>query len=145
MNKIDIEIAKRERLHPMITYSYHIEPLTEQANIAFAHYGNERGGIKNLWNIVKDNPALKKSPFIGKYVLYYADPHETEERREVLVSEHATWYMAECFVPGITHMKSDRRTFYISLEKDVDYRVVIGKKIVHEQPTKLTFDDIKEL
>lgn len=145
MNKLDVEIKKRERMQPVATYPYHVEPLTEQAILAFAHYGHKKGSIKELRYIVEDNQALKMKPFMDEYTFYYDDPEETEEQRIAIVTEQAIWSMAQSFVPGITHMYSDRRTFYVSLRKDVDYRVVVGEKALHEQPVKLSFDDINKL
>ncbi len=145
MKKLDIEIAKRERKSPVVSYSYKVEPITEQAILAFAHYGHRKGTIKDLRYIVEDNPALRKKPFVGEYTFFYDNPEETEEQRISIVTEHAIWSMAQFFVPGITHLNSDRKTFYVSLKKDVDYRVEVGEKVTHEQPKKLSFDDIVKL
>lgn len=145
MNLIQNEVMKRERLYPVYSYPYKVVPLSEQGKLAFAHYANERGSVKEVWTLVKDNPALDKQPFVGECSFYHDDPKESEEALKSVTIEHAIWNMAEKGVPGISHMHSGRRSYYVALKRGEDYEVIMGEKVAHDPPKELSFNDIKAL
>jgi hypothetical protein len=146
MSEFNKELSKREMITPVCSYPYKVVPLTDQAKLGFAMFNKKSGPVeRSNAEVIKKFLNMDKPPFIGQRTFYYDDPNETEEQRKNETKELAIWRMAESWVPGISHPKSDRKNAYTTLVYDRDYTIEVGEKIIHEQPERLTFEDIKAL
>lgn len=146
MRTFEKELAVKEAQTMVCSYPYKVIPLTEQAKLAFALYSKKRGPAdeKNAI-VIKKYLDMDKHPFVGRKGFYYDDPSEPEEKRKAETKDHAIWLMTESNVPGISHRNSGKRTYYRELYEGVDYEIQVGEKIIHNQPERLTFEDIKTL
>ncbi|APH07213.1 hypothetical protein [Bacillus weihaiensis] len=146
MRPYEKEILRREMISLVYSYPYKVVPLSDDAKLAFALFNKQRGPIPpNAAEVIKKYLNLEKPPFIGQMSFYYDDPNESEDARMIMTKELAIKKMAECWVPGISHVDSLRKNSYPPLKEGSDFTIEVGKKIIHDQPLTLTFDDIKAL
>ncbi|RYI25085.1 hypothetical protein EVU96_25055 [Bacillus infantis] len=148
MYAFEKEIANREMLYPVCSYPYKVIPLTEQAKAAFAAFNkkNSPGSApieKSLMEFIKKYFKPDKDFFTGKATFYFDEADEQKRINET--KSIAVWYMTESGVPGIFHPKSGKKSYYVTLKEDKDFRVEVGEKITHDQPKTPTFEDIKAL
>ena len=148
MNAFEKEVAEREALTPLYSYPYEVEPISEQAVSFFSIYCRGGGPIpqsKAEFERIKKDFKLDKSPFVGQMTFYYDDPRQSEQERIRTTKNAAIKNMADRHVPGIYHHNSPAKNPYFALVEGQDYEVKVGEKIVHEQPERLSFDNIKAL
>lgn len=146
MNAFEKERANLEATEIVCFYPYEVIPLTGQAKTAFALYNKSAQGgpvEPKLTKFIDKFLNLKKPAFTGEMPFYDEDLNENVmvERTRDLVK----WKMAQEGVPGISHPKSSKSSFYTALAEGEDYTIKVGEKITPEQPKKLTFADIKAL
>ncbi|NMO97461.1 hypothetical protein [Paenibacillus lemnae] len=147
MSKLEKEIAEQEMLTPLFSYPYQVVAISDQAKTNFGLSLKKGGPLEKLKDLFKRAEELHHSPFVGQRTFYYDDPNEPEKDRIEATKELAKHNMAYGGIMGISY----RRNGYASishatpLEEGKDYKIKVGEKIIHEQPEKLTFDDIKAL
>ncbi|MGD6845200.1 hypothetical protein ACQCVH_22110 [Bacillus infantis] len=144
MRAIEIEIAKREALFPVCSYTYKVFPKTDEAKVNFSLFKKDKGPMeKNVFELVKKYFKAEEPAFQGTASFFYDE--QDQSKRIAEVKSIAMWQMAEQWVPGISHPNSNKKTFYKTLTEGEDFVIEVGEKIVHDQPTPLTFEDIKAL
>lgn len=98
-------------------------------------------------NLIKRGEEADEHPFVGKRTFFHDDPNESEETRIEATKVLAKFSMARYGVRGISY--TGHGYSYVSLNASLsegeDYKIIVGEKIIHEQPRYLTFDDIKAL
>lgn len=147
MYSFEKEIAKREMLHPVVSYPYQVVPISEQAKLHFGLTVKKSGPIEKLVNLFKKGEELTEFPFVGQRTFFYDDPKESEQDRIQAVKQLAQFNMARHGVRGISYKDPhwDLKSFNATLREGEDYKIQVGEKIVHEQPKTLTWDDVEAL
>ncbi|MCM3637731.1 hypothetical protein M3152_08350 [Sporosarcina luteola] len=145
MRAFERQVAELECHNVLFSYPYQVKPITDQAIAFFAIHGRDGGPIPKNKTEFEKNLKLDRYPFKGSRAFYYDDPNESEDERIKSTKNLAVLNMADRHVPGIYHIKSIGKNPYIALTEGTDYEIEVSEKIVHEQPKKLSFDDIKAL
>ncbi|MFD2118162.1 hypothetical protein ACFSTH_11690 [Paenibacillus yanchengensis] len=138
------EIAEREMLTPVCSYSYQVISISDQAKLNFGLSLKKRGPIEKLVDLFKKGEKLNDYPFVGQITFFHDD---LNEKRIEETKELAQLNMARYGIKGINYTENGFNyvSFNASLREGKDYKIKVGEKIIHEQPRKLTFDDIKVL
>lgn len=148
MYAFEKEIAKLEAIETAVSYPYQVIPLSEQAKLHFGLFNRERGPLEKMKDFFKRNlteEKLQRFPFKGNMSFFYDETNETLRIGEV--KDLVKWNMARFGIPGINYKGKDAHyiSYMVAISEGTDYKIEIGKKVVHEKPVRLTFDDVKTL
>lgn len=141
------EIAEIEMLTPLFSYPYQVVAISDQAKLHFGLELKKRGPMEKLMNLIKKGEEVNEFPFVGERIFFYDDPTEPEKSRIEVTKELAKFNMAYRGIRGISYYGKgfNYNSWNASLKEGEDYKIKVGEKIIHQQPQKLSFDDIKAL